>query len=70
MQRLEQDHIIFVPIVRIASHVSVLPAGDLARLAAEDVPNRVCAAVLIISAFDLVGGCGVAPDKVLGELEV
>ncbi len=51
-------------VVVVASDVAALAVCDRARLAAERIPDRLAAAVLGDSAFDLVGRGGDTPAEV------
>ena len=55
--------------VGIAGHVASRSSLHLAGSMREIVPDGLALAVLLPSAFDLIGGSGGAPNKFVGKLE-
>ena len=64
---LHQRDVVAVPVVVVARDIAVVGVDDGAGHAAEGVPDRVAAAVLVGGALDLVGGGGGAEQEVRRE---
>jgi len=55
-------------VVKVDGHVSVFAAGDLAgAIVNKGIPDGLTLTVGVPTAFDLGGGGGSAPQKILGK---
>src|SRR5205085_1788942 len=60
---LDQANVFLVAMIVIVGAVAVAVIPDLPQRMAKSVPYRLAPAVFLDRAFDLIGGCGGAPDK-------
>nr|ACR50752.1 conserved hypothetical protein [Streptomyces longisporoflavus] len=64
---LHEADVLGHPVVVVTGDVPGVAVVDLARGVGEGVPDRGRAAVLGDGALDLIGGCGDAPEEIVGE---
>ncbi|MET3989378.1 hypothetical protein ABID65_001004 [Bradyrhizobium sp. S3.9.2] len=66
-ERLNQRDVVLVAVIVLVGAVAGRAVLDLAGRVAENVPDRLAAAVLVDGALDLVGRGRRAPQKILGK---
>ena len=66
-EALHQLDVLLVAVVEVVGDVAGLALEGFAGGVGEGIPDGGAAAVLVDSAFDLIGGGGGAPDEVVGE---
>jgi len=63
-----QGHVLPPTVVKVDGHVSVFAVGDLAgAIVNKGIPDGLTLTVGVPTAFDLGGGGGSAPQKILGK---